>query len=305
MKMSFISLHAEGLHSSQRSLIPYVKLAQGLEGLNIVIPSGNRKNVTKLGLTSLFFHNGLIGNMVNDNSFSCREALVNELRRNAGLGRSLGLQTITIVKLSGALPEYVKSEELIKFIRSFVDKREGRTSFMHPLTTAISDKNIWKITFPISSRYIDDEYSSASMLVWLLRTCHITFNSNHNFDSLGRIIERLAKPTNRSLRSTNYQALLLWLSLYTVSKNGRVVLSSKVPIDYNRGPNGPVNYIDTMDFKLTMSNLLFIDGGIDRLYKLTEGFSKRVLGGVRHFSNLQNYKKYLKPEKSEKELLDE
>lgn len=305
MKMSFIALHAPNLHASRVSLVPYVKLAQGLADLNIVIPTGTRKNVTKLGLTSLFFHNGLIGNMVNDNSFSCREALVNELRRNSGLGQSLGIQTITIVKLSGILPEYIKSEELIKFIRSFVDKREGRTAYMRPLTTVSSKNEIWTITFPISNRYTDDAYSSASMLVWLLRNCHVTFNSKYNFDSLEKIVERFAKIETSISRSSSFQSLILWLSLYTISKSGRVILSSKAQIDFNRGPNGPVNYIDTMDFKQTMTNVLFIDNGIDKLHKLTEGFSERVLGRTKHYHSIQSYKKYLKPEKSEEELLNE
>ena len=297
MKMSFIALHSPHLHSSRVSLLPYVKLAQGLEDLSIVIPTGSRKNITKLGLTSLFFHNGLIGNMVNDDSFSCREALVNELRRNSGLGQSLGLQTITIVKLSGILPEYVKPEELIKFIQSFVEKREGRPAYMRPLTTVNSKNKIWTITFPISNRYTDDAYSSASMLVWLLRNCSLIFDSEHNFENLEKIVERLAKLETSISRPSTYQSLIFWLALYTISKSGRVTLSTQAQIDFNRGPNGPVNYIDSMDFKQTMTNVLFIDNGIDKLHKLTDGFSDRVLGKVRHYYSIKRYTKYLKPVK--------
>ncbi|MHA2031775.1 MAG: hypothetical protein ACW99Q_20545 [Candidatus Kariarchaeaceae archaeon] len=288
------------MHYRQTLLTSYAQLIQGSKPLKLTLPKGNTM-VSDLTSASLFFHNGLIGSMAPDRNATCREGMVNEIRRRHNLGYNLSQGTVSVIRARGGMPKYVKTNQLKNFIRAFVDKRENRAEFMHSLTSIKKIKTPkarggeeWSITFPISDTYYGDAYTSASMLIWLLRNPQYIFNDKDNFDNLLEVLRRLQKTyLNTSGMAASTQNLLLWLSLYVASDNGNVVMQYENNENPTRGPNGPVNFIGQLDLNQTMTAILFIEKGIDRLYKITNEFSKDLYGRLGCYADLLGYEKYL------------
>ncbi len=301
MRMKILSLSDQGLADSNKSLKVYVSFLMGKmrKGLAVTVPTG--KMLLRLPETTipLFFHKGMVANLrADDRGLTCREALVLELARQFAHRLGNDYDRVYLTLLEGVFATRFTETTLTNFIKDFVHKRDGRNALVDTGIKVEFKGENGKIVFPTLDTYTGDALTSPAMLTWLLRDGqHYILNTRNNYDNLTGVLNRFKRNIlGNGMKNLNTHSLFLWLALFlTPAGNDNQIFA----IDNYVGagadlPNGPISLLSRMNLKATMQNVLYQDGGINRLAGFTNNFDPKLVGNYSKYTTLKSFEKYIK-----------
>lgn len=305
MQIKVLSLSDEGLADSRKSFKVYVTFLMNKmsKGLSITTPSGKETLRFSDKILPLFFHKGMVANLrADERAITCREALTLELHRQNLHRVANNHNRVYLTHLSGRFKPSLTSARIENLVEDFIHKRDGRAALLDTAIKAdIQSSGEGEIVFPTLDTFTGDALTSPAMLVWLLRNGQsYILNTRNNYDSLNGVITRFkrfilktGKTAYDGSRNANTHSLFMWLALFlTPEGNNRQIMA----IDNAKmgNANGPVSFIEHMNFERTMQNILYRDGMINRLAQMTDNFDVNLIGQFPHYSKLKEYEKYIK-----------
>jgi hypothetical protein len=304
MQIKILSLSDEGLADSRRSFKVYMNFLMNRmkKGLAITTPTGKFTLQYSSETLPLFFHKGMVANLRADTrAITCREALTLELHRQYMHRVGNNHNRIYLTHLSGDFKSGFTVNRLTDFVRDFVHKRDGRPALLDTAIHVEMDRNNHaQIIFPTLDTYVGDALTSPAMLTWLLRNGQsYILNTRNNYDSLNGVLTRFKQSILKGAKTAanlTTHSLYMWLAFFLTPRgnNNQVMAVSGYPNMPNGVPKGPINLMSQMNLNITMQNILYQDGAINRLATYTDDFDKKLIGHFPHYAKLKEYEKYLK-----------